>query len=198
MRIISGAFKNLPLNSPKGLAVRPTLEKLRACLFNICQNEIEEADFLDLFAGSGAMGLEALSRGASFSTFVEQDRLAASCVRENIAKLNIKKQTELIQGNAFIILDKWIQTDKKFDIIFADPPYQSRFVDHQKQSFLYNHKILSLVDEGHLLRPSGQLFLEDAFSEQTDHLLIDKQLKRLYLKSVRNFGNSLLRQYLFL
>jgi len=198
MRIISGLFKNLPLNSPKGSAVRPTLEKLRACLFNICQNEIEGADFLDLFAGSGAMGLEALSRGASFSTFIEQDRLAASCIRENIAKLNIKTQTELIQGNAFLILDKWIQTDRKFDIIFADPPYQSRFVDHQKKSFLYNHKILSLIDEGQLLRPSGQLFLEDASSEQKDHLLIDKELKRLHLKSVRNFGNSLLRQYLFI
>lgn len=195
MRIISGFLKNRLLESPKGNAVRPTSEKLRACFFNICQNDIEGSSFLDLFAGSGAMGLEALSRGATSATFVEMDKLAAACIRNNIARLDVKDRAQLFQGNVFQIIHRWAEQSKSFDIIYADPPYQSNF-NEAEGSISFNHKILMLVDDGFLLANRGQLFLEDASIDEKEQEQIDRQLKRLFLKSSRRFGNSLLRQYI--
>jgi 16S rRNA (guanine966-N2)-methyltransferase len=196
MRIISGFFRNQQLNSPKGKAVRPTSEKLRACLFNICQNDIADASFLDLFAGSGAMGLEALSRGASSATFVELDKMAANCIRENIERLKVQDQAKLFQGNVFQIVQRWVNEHKSFDIIYADPPYQSHLIEDETH-VSFNHKLLKIIDNGSLLSTSGQLFLEDASIKDEEQQWVDKQLQRLYLKSIRRFGQSLLRQYLF-
>ena len=92
LRIIAGEFRNRLLKSPKSLQTRPTLAILRKAVFDILQPYIHQAHFLDLFAGSGLMGIEALSRGASHTTFVDNDRNAIRCIRENISLLNLQKR----------------------------------------------------------------------------------------------------------
>lgn len=121
MRIITGLYKNRVLKTPKGETTRPTSSKLRGSIFDILQNQIEGRSFLDLFAGSGSMGIEALSRGASSATFVEKDRVAANCIRENLAMLQI--EAELLQNDAVSILKRFIKNNRQFDIIYIDPPY---------------------------------------------------------------------------
>ena len=109
MRIISGIFKNRPLASPKGLSTRPTSEKLREALFNISQNYIQESVFLDLFAGSGAMGIEAISRGASKATFIDADRDSIRCIKENLKNFKIEDQALVLPGDVFTEMYKLMQ-----------------------------------------------------------------------------------------
>ncbi len=126
LRILGGTFKGRLLKSPNEKTTRPTQGIMRAAVFNICQHEIEGARFLDVFAGSGAMGLEALSRGASHSTFIEKDRQAAACIQENIRTLQIDSQTEVFSTQATIALNK---LTTPFDIIYIDPPYDTPLND---------------------------------------------------------------------
>src|SRR5262249_40855980 len=109
MRIISGIYKNRILASPKGLTTRPTSEKLRGALFNICQSYVEGAVFLDLFAGSGAMGIEALSRGAASSTFIDDDRESIRCIKANLESFHIQAQAHVLKGDVFESVDKLIK-----------------------------------------------------------------------------------------
>ena len=130
------------------------------------------------------MGLEALSRGAASATFVELDKMAANCIRENIGVLAVPDKAKLFQGNVFQIIHQWADEHKTFDIIYADPPYQSAFTEGEGQ-VSFNHKILMLIDNGLLLSKTGQLFLEDDASlDDQDQKMVDQQLQRLYLKSV--------------
>ncbi len=123
LKILGGKFKSRTLISPKTDATRPTLAVRRQAVFNILQNEIEEADFLDLYAGSGSMGLEALSRGAKTATFIETDRKAISCIKENMKLLEVESVCTLISYDVILALKKWIKSGVSFDIIYADPPY---------------------------------------------------------------------------
>lgn len=120
LRIIAGRFKGRLLKTPKGSSTRPTQGMLREAVFNICQNEIEGAHFLDLFAGSGAMGFEALSRGAEHITLVEQNRFAVSCIKENIAVLDVESEVTLLPQDAARALARF---KTPFHIIYMDPPY---------------------------------------------------------------------------
>lgn len=181
--IIGGKFKKQTLQSPAGEDVRPTSSKLREALFNICQQTIEEAEFLDIFAGSGAVGLEALSRGAKHATFIEKGRHAAKIIKENIEKLKVEPFTEVIVADAFHTLQKFGEAGVQFDIIFADPPY----------GLGYGEQIIEMVDRYALLKnPIGELFIED---EESPHQL-EIPLKRLKLKSKRKEGRCFLSQYI--
>ena len=124
MHIIGGIYRNRTLIAPKGQEVRPTSSRLREALFNICQSYIQDALFLDLFAGSGAMGFEAISRGAKKATLIDLSKDSIRCIEANAASLNVEEQVQILQGDVF----KWIERLQKqgvqFDIIYADPPYQ--------------------------------------------------------------------------
>ena len=121
MKVLGGIYKGRTLKTPKTIKTRPTASKVKESIFNILQREIEEADFLDLFAGSGAMGIEALSRGAKSVTFVEKERVAAQCIRENLKGLDL--EAHLIQSDAFVAVKRLVKEGKQFAIIFLDPPY---------------------------------------------------------------------------
>ncbi len=121
MRILAGQYKNREIKTPKGEKTRPTSSKVRGSVFDILQNHIENASFLDLFAGSGAMGLEALSRGAASSTFIEVDRAAADCIRKNLSHLGLSQN--LFQQEASTAIKRLIKMGSTFDIIYIDPPY---------------------------------------------------------------------------
>jgi 16S rRNA (guanine966-N2)-methyltransferase len=181
MKIIAGTFKNRTLFAPKGDKTRPTSSRLRETLFNICQNDIEGAVFLDLFAGSGAMGFEALSRGASFATFVDNDRNAIQSIKKNVETLEVKKAVEVILGDVRQALERFIRLEKQFDIIYADPPYEDR----------YSALLLQEIDKSSLLKEGGTFFLEESSKIQLDY----DTLTRLKLASKRVSGQSILLEF---
>jgi 16S rRNA (guanine966-N2)-methyltransferase len=123
-RIIAGRHRGRRLEVPKGLAVRPSAERLREALFSILEHQdppLAGARFLDLFAGSGAVGLEALSRGAARLVAVEADRAAAAALRRNVEKLGEGLRCRLVTGDA----TRLPRTNEPFDIAYLDPPYGS-------------------------------------------------------------------------
>jgi 16S rRNA (guanine966-N2)-methyltransferase len=124
MRIISGTWRSRPLVAPKGDTTRPTADRTRETLFSMLTSRLgtfEGLQVLDLFAGSGALGLEALSRGAAHCTFVEQDRAALDALEANIAKLGAKAQCD-VRRSSVLSLGLAI---KPYDLILMDPPYAS-------------------------------------------------------------------------
>ncbi|MBE5804702.1 MAG: 16S rRNA (guanine(966)-N(2))-methyltransferase RsmD [Clostridiales bacterium] len=125
MRIIAGTARGRSIEAPKGLDTRPTLDRVRENLFNILQRKTWDARVLDLFAGTGALSLEALSRGAAEAVLVDCHRAAHACQRQNAEKLGFAGQTR-------ILLMDWQQAvcqlaaGEKFDLVFLDPPYAMR------------------------------------------------------------------------
>ena len=152
MQVIAGKFKGQLLKTPKGKATRPTISKVKKSIFDMCMHELEDCHFLDLFAGSGQMGIEALSRGGSFSCFVEKGKEACHCLKNNIEKLKIKDHTELIPLTVERALPKLIKRGLCFDIIYLDPPYGSLEAD----------KTLCLLDKSSLFHPQTRIFLEES------------------------------------
>lgn len=124
MRIIAGTYRSRILKSLKGQSLRPTSDRLRETLFNILSPAIAGSRFLDLYAGTGAVGIEALSRGASEVVFVENHAAAIKLIRENLALLKITSGAQVISGNAVESLAKLVSRNSSpFDFIFLDPPY---------------------------------------------------------------------------
>ncbi len=124
MRVIAGRYRGRRLKAPTWDGLRPTSDKLRETLFNILASRIEGARVLDGFAGTGAVGIEALSRGAAHVTFVEADRRAATLVEENLARCGITTQYSVERGDIAAVLRR-LAGDAQFDVIVLDPPYDA-------------------------------------------------------------------------
>jgi 16S rRNA (guanine966-N2)-methyltransferase len=124
MRIIGGEVKGRRLLCPKGGAVRPTADKVREALFDILGEKIAEAEFLDLYAGTGGVGIEALSRGATAVTLVEQNPQAVRFINTNLSHCGFAERAELIASSANKAIPRLAAGGKRFDIVFADPPYK--------------------------------------------------------------------------
>lgn len=122
MRIIAGQCKGRTLKAPKWDGLRPTSDRLRETLFNILAHRIDEARVLDVFAGTGAVGLEALSRGALHATFIEIDRRAVALIEQNAQLCGVQDRCIIVRQAAEIALDEHVHTGV-FDIIVLDPPY---------------------------------------------------------------------------
>jgi 16S rRNA (guanine966-N2)-methyltransferase len=123
MRVIAGIYRSRPLIAPKGLDTRPTSDRLRETLFNVLAPRIKGAVFLDLYAGSGAVGVEALSRGARESIFVENDEAALKAIRANLASLGIKGSYALEARRVSAAIKRLAASGRTADIVFLDPPY---------------------------------------------------------------------------
>ena len=125
MRVIAGIYKGRRLKTLEGLSVRPTSDRLRETLFNILAPQIEEAHFADVCAGSGAIGVEALSRGARHVTFIESSLKAARIISENLRNCGIRGGYRVINRDAVRALKNLASEQAQFDIIYFDPPYDS-------------------------------------------------------------------------
>jgi 16S rRNA (guanine(966)-N(2))-methyltransferase RsmD len=127
MRVIAGKYRSRLLKSLKGSALRPTSDKLRETLFNVLADRVTGARFLDIFAGTGAVGIEALSRGASDAVFIENHAPAAVLIRRNLESLAITSGAQVLALDARRALEKIVNkhrpTDAPFDFVFLDPPY---------------------------------------------------------------------------
>ncbi len=180
LRIIAGKFKGRLLLTPKVVTTRPTQGMLREAVFNICQGEVENASVLDLYAGSGAIGFEALSRGASHVVFIEKNKSAILSIRKNIEALDVSSQTTLLAFNAQVALKK---LKEPFDLIYVDPPYD-----------LPIHPILEEIIQHGLLKKGGSLFVEERYNPKEKPNPFSSPL--LCLKSSRKFGTAILHQYI--
>ncbi|MDO4522635.1 MAG: 16S rRNA (guanine(966)-N(2))-methyltransferase RsmD [Eubacteriales bacterium] len=123
MRVIAGSAKHMPLKTVKGMDTRPTTDRIKETLFNMIQSDLPGCRFLDLFSGSGAIGIEALSRGAEHAVFVEQSAAAAACIRENLEFTHLAASGVLMQCDVLSAIHR-LHTEAAFDIVFMDPPYR--------------------------------------------------------------------------
>ncbi len=164
MRIISGRYRGRRIVGPRGSATRPTSDRVRESLFSILASryELGDADVLDLFAGSGALGLEALSRGARSAVFVEKNRTACDCIRRNIATLDAVEFSSVVCRGVRAGLSQITGDSQRFNFVFADPPYAL------DPSFL-------LDDVSDVMSPGAVLVLEHdkrrAFDAHPEHVM---------------------------
>ena len=155
MRIVAGKFRGARIEAPKGLATRPTSDKVRQALFNVLEHgapsvEFEGARVLDLFAGSGALGLEACSRGARFCLFVEESAEARAAIRRNDEALHLTGATKIWRRDATRLGDAG--TMQPFDLVFLDPPYGRGLGEKALQSAAQGgwirHGAIAVLEEG--------------------------------------------------
>ena len=128
MRVIAGALKGRPLVAPPGHRTRPTADQVRIALMDALMPWLSDARVLDLFAGSGAVGLEALSRGAAHGTFVERDVRALGALRTNVETLGLRAHARLARGDVARELERLAREGERFDVVFLDPPYEADLV----------------------------------------------------------------------
>jgi 16S rRNA (guanine966-N2)-methyltransferase len=124
MRVISGVAKGHHLTAPRGLKTRPTTDRVKEGLFNIISARVDGAAVLDIFAGTGSLGIEALSRGAASAIFVDSDKAAINAIRRNLASTKLTEKAVVMQSLARRALDKFTAAKQAFDLIFLDPPYK--------------------------------------------------------------------------
>lgn len=185
MYIIAGTHKKRMIFTPKGYNTRPTASRLREALFNICQLEVEDSIFLDLFAGTGAMGLEALSRGATRAVFVDHNRESIRAINRNIEEMQLKERSQVIADDVLKTIKRLESHQEGFNIIYVDPPYEANTILLQQ--------ILEFFDRSPLLREGGSLFFEE------DHRTLKEprpeQMYQLRLMTARRMGRSALYHY---
>ena len=159
MRIIAGTARSLPLKTIEGKDTRPTTDKTKETLFNVMQFDVPGAYFLDLFAGSGQMGLEALSRGAAYAVFVENSRKAASCIEDNIQFTKFDKVSRLMMTDAVTAV-RTLEGKYKFDIVFMDPPYNKEL----------EKEVLSTLSDSDILKDDTLIVVEASNDTDFDYL----------------------------
>ncbi len=123
MRVISGSARRLLLKTIDGMDTRPTTDRIKETLFNMINHGLSGANFLDLFSGSGAIGIEALSRGCKKAYFVENNRIAVDCIKENLKHTKLEDMAEIIPREAVSAIRMLEDKDIVFDFVFMDPPY---------------------------------------------------------------------------
>ena len=181
MRLIAGKYRSRRLKGPGTMRIRPTSDRLRETLFNVLGSSIADSYFVDLFAGTGAVGIEAISRGARDVFFVESSAKAARLVRENLASLEIRTGAEVIEADAVRGLERLASRRLMADFIFLDPPYEK--ADEYSD-------VLEFLDASHLIAPRGIVIVEH-FSKME----LPQRLDRLECTREIEQGDTLLSFY---
>ncbi len=182
MRIIAGRAKGRKIQAPPGWETRPVTDRIKEALFNIWQPYLSAASFLDLFSGSGSMGIEAMSRGASFTFMVDQSPKAIRSIQENIARCGLSDVPhQVCRQEVLTVLSSLKKQGKKFDIIYVDPPFM---VDE-----LFEQSMQALSD-GELLEKDGMV----AIRTRTGRALAD-HFVRLQKFRVKTYGESQIHFY---
>jgi 16S rRNA (guanine(966)-N(2))-methyltransferase RsmD len=179
VRILGGYLKGQTIKTLRKGNYRITMEQVRNSIFNILDEKIKDCNFLDLFAGSGIVGIEALSYGAKKALFVEKHRPAVILIRENLKKLGLENRAEVYLDDVFTFLRK--NPYETFDIIFADPPYElGKKINH----------VVKYVEENKWLKEDGVLIIEH--HKKTELL---KEYNSLVLIFYKNYGETALSFY---
>ena len=176
MRIISGTHRGRRLQAFPGEKIRPTSDRLREAIFNILSHRVHRAIVLDLFAGTGALGIEALSRGADTATFIEKNKTAVSILRKNIHSCSLEDKTQVIQWDALKNLNCIQSLKPRFNLVFMDPPYQKGML---KPTMQHIHDSRSLDNKACLV------------VEHSRFDTIPNTIEAFHLKDERKYGKTL-------
>ena len=164
MKVISGLYKGRVLEGYNIEGTRPTMDRVKESLFAMIQNHIPNSTVLDLFSGSGNLGIESLSQGASFAYLVEKEKKAIDAMKKNIEKLSIKN-CQVIWNDYKKALDILKENNIQVDIIFLDPPYQTDLIE----------KSIQFIEENHILKENGIIVCE---SDQLDKIIYNNHYQK--------------------
>lgn len=184
MRVIAGKARRIQLNTISGNDTRPTTDRIKETLFNIINPLLYNINFLDLFSGSGAIAIEALSRGAKSATLVEKNREAVKCINENLEKTHLEEQATVLCRDVFLALKKLETEREKFDIVFLDPPYNKEL----------EKNVLIFLSKSDLINENSTIIVEASLETEFDYveelgfeILRDKRYKtnkHIFLKLI--------------
>ncbi len=180
MRITGGSLRGRLLRAPEGEATRPTSSKVREAVFDIVGGRIVGARVLDLFAGSGALGIEALSRGASFAVLVESSPAAIKAIQGNLEGLELDGLAQVVRGSAAEALQRLSGARERFGVVFADPPYAGRAAE----------ETLSAVATSDLVIPGGIVVVEHTKRQE-----LSGEVGPLGLASSHRYGDTVVSVY---
>ena len=186
MRIISGKARGTKINTIDEVTTRPTLDRVRESLFNIIQNYVSNTYVLDIFAGSGALGIEALSRGAKHAVFCDINKDAVKIINENLMKTRLKENAIVYNMNYKKMIEKLSKNDFKFDIVFVDPPY--------KEYLAVNS--VKLIIQNNLLNENGIIIIETDEKErdlkelQELNKIDNENLQKIKIIDERKYGRA--------
>ena len=147
MRVIAGSARRLQLKTVEGMDTRPTQDRIKETLFNMINNDLYGAVFLDLFAGSGGIGIEALSRGAKEAVFIDNGTRQVACIRDNLKTTRLEEKALVMNSDVISGLKMLEKNGRRFDLIFMDPPYDHEYEKHVMESL----KDSSLIDDDSLM-----------------------------------------------
>lgn len=173
MRIITGSAKGCNLKTPKGMSTRPTSDRIKESLFSILGSDVPGSRVLDIFAGTGSLGLEALSRGAVSGIFI--DKATADIISFNAEHTRMADRCEILKGDVFAHLQRLASRGQQFDLIFCDPPYHLGL----------SHKALSVLDESVVVAPDALVIVEHGGDENDL-----PETKRLKLLKNQHYGKT--------
>lgn len=177
MRVITGKARGIQLKTPDGMQTRPTSDRVKEALFSIIQFDIPGAQVLDLFGGTGQLGIEALSRGAQSAVFVDAGEKACALIRENLKRTKLETDARVVRSD---YLDYLKRTREKFDIIFLDPPYAEVFLENA----------LNIITEIDILQTNGIIIAERPLGKELPWDFEGYRRSRDY-----KYGNTLLTVY---
>lgn len=189
MRIIAGKFKGKKLNSPKTEKTRPTLDRVKEALFSILIPYLQDANILDLFSGTGNLGLESISRGAKFAWMNDKEKLGVCTIISNTKLTKAEKYVKITNKDYVKCLNQIIKENLKFDIIFLDPPYDSNMGINSLR-FISENKDKILATEGIVVYETDRNFMSK-IDEEKD---LDN-FENLKCIGTRNYGNVILKLY---
>jgi 16S rRNA (guanine(966)-N(2))-methyltransferase RsmD len=189
MRVVTGEAKGRKLKAPKTIGTRPIIDRVKQALFNILSTRVEDSRFLDLFAGTGSVGIEALSRGAASATFIEMNHKILALIRENLHITSLADRAEVLHADAFKFLQSQAQTNstsgthRTYDIIYVAPPQYQEMAT----------RALGLLDTSPLIAAQGLVIVQIHPKERPGVAAVS--LTRLTLSDERRYGSTLLMFY---
>lgn len=184
MRVVAGKARSLQLMTVPGQDVRPTTDRIKETLFNMITNEVPGSRFLDLFAGSGGIGIEALSRGAEHAVFVDKNRSAVQCIRKNLEHVKLSADAIVLQMDAVSAIAQMELKKEVFDLVFMDPPYDCKLEKEVllrlSDSTIITEDTLfiveaSLATEFDYLEDAGYYIRKDKVYKTNRHIFIQKR-----------------------
>jgi len=168
MRVIAGTVRGTILKAGRGLGIRPTSDRVKEAIFNILGERVLNAVFLDLFAGTGALAIEALSREAARATLVEFSRSGIEIIKHNLNATSLAERAEIAAVDVFGYIKKAANRGEKFDIIAADPPYDRNIREEVEEISLAKRTLLA-ISENDIMRNGSILFIEHSVFEELMH-----------------------------
>jgi 16S rRNA (guanine(966)-N(2))-methyltransferase RsmD len=171
MRVIAGKARRLQLKTIEGQNTRPTTDRIKETLFNMIQYHLEQSSFLDLYSGSGAIGIEALSRGAGAVYFVENNRAAVQCIKDNLKSTKLEEDAVVLPITVEVAIRELDNKKKCFDFIFMDPPYNNLYEKAVLESLVGT----SLIDEDTMIIVEASLDTDFSYAEELGYEIIKEK-----------------------